>query len=212
MIKQGLFYRIRIQEEEFWILKHRAGEPQAKDILIERNLRLVAHIAKKYSKGECVSEDLLSVGTIGLIKAVNSFDNSKGIRLGTYASKCIENEILMNLRSEKKKQKEISLYEPIGTDKEGNVVHLLEIIESEGVDVVAACDMQDKLKWLCKKFSKVLTEREQDIIIRRYGLSGEDEVTQRELAKELSISRSYVSRIEKKALEKLKEDFLKAYK
>ena len=97
-------------------------------------------------------------------------------------------------------------------DKEGNVVHLLEIIESEGVDVVAACDMQDKLKWLCKKFSKVLTEREQDIIIRRYGLSGEDEVTQRELAKELSISRSYVSRIEKKALEKLKEDFLKAYK
>ena len=200
------------EEEELWLARYKAGELTAKDVLIESNLRLVAHIAKKYSKNEYISEDLLSVGTIGLIKAVNTFDNSKGIRLGTYASKCIENEILMYLRGEKKKIREISLYEPIGTDKEGNVIHLLEVMISDGIDVVALCDREDKMKWLCDQFSKVLTEREQDIIVRRYGLVGGKEMTQRELAKELSISRSYVSRIEKRALEKLREDFFKAYK
>lgn len=200
------------EEEELWLARYKDGELKAKDILVESNLRLVAHIAKKYSKNEYISEDLLSVGTIGLIKAVNTFNDSKGIRLGTYASKCIENEILMYLRGEKKKNREISLYEPIGTDKEGNVIHLLEVMISDGVDVVALCETEDKLRWLYEKFTTVLTKREQDIIVKRYGLAGDDEKTQRELAKELSISRSYVSRIEKRALEKLKEDFNKAYK
>ena len=200
------------EEEELWLARYKDGEPKAKDILVESNLRLVAHIAKKYSKNEYISEDLLSVGTIGLIKAVNTFNDSKGIRLGTYASKCIENEILMYLRGEKKKTREISLYEPIGTDKEGNVIHLLEVMISDGVDVVALCETEDRLKWLYNKFSTVLTKREQEIIAKRYGLAGDGEMTQRELAKELSISRSYVSRIEKRALEKLKEDFYKAYK
>ena len=200
------------EEEELWLARYKDGELEAKDILIERNLRLVAHITKKYSKNEFVSEDLLSVGTIGLIKAVNTFDNSKGIRLGTYASKCIENEILMYLRGEKKTSREISLYEPIGTDKEGNVIHLLEVMICDGVDVVDLCDVESKMKWLYEHFSKVLTEREQDIIVKRYGLIGGDEMTQKELAKELSISRSYVSRIEKRALEKLQEDFFKANK
>ena len=200
------------EEEELWLARYKDGELKAKDILIERNLRLVAHIAKKYSKNEFVSEDLLSVGTIGLIKAVNTFDSSKGIRLGTYASKCIENEMLMYLRGEKKTSREISLYEPIGTDREGNVIHLLEVMISDGVDVVDLCDVDDKLKWLYRHFTEVLNSREQDIIVKRYGLLGGNEMTQKELAKELSISRSYVSRIEKRALEKLKEDFLKANK
>lgn len=195
------------EEEAEWLNRLKNGEPRAKDVLVERNLRLVAHIVKKYSKGDGVSEDLLSIGTIGLIKAINSFNDSKGIRLGTYASKCIENEILMNLRSERKKAREVSLYEPIGTDKEGNAIHLLEIIESEDVDVVSEYDTLLKLQWLSSHFAKVLDKREQDIIIKRYGLLGEKEMTQRELAKKLNISRSYVSRIEKKALEKLKEDF-----
>lgn len=198
------------EEEACWLEKMRNGEPHAKDVLIERNLRLVAHIVKKYSRGDGngTSEDLLSIGTIGLIKAVNSFDDSKGIRLGTYASKCIENEILMHLRSERKKSREVSLYEPIGTDKEGNAIHLLEIIECEDVDIVSAYDTSEKMKWLSNVFFKVLTEREQDIIIRRYGLDGGREMTQRELADELDISRSYVSRIEKKALEKLKNNYI----
>ena len=197
------------EEEAMWLERLKSGEQHAKDVLVERNLRLVAHIVKKYSKGEGISEDLLSIGTIGLIKAINSFNDEKGIRLGTYASKCIDNEILMHLRSEKKKSREVSLYEPIGTDKEGNAIHLLEIIECEDIDIVSAYDTTEKIKWLCRQFAKVLTEREQDIIIRRYGLDGRKEMTQRELAKELDISRRYVSRIEKKALEKLKEDFLK---
>lgn len=196
------------EEEALWLEKFKNGEQHAKDVLIERNLRLVAHIVKKYSKGDGISEDLLSIGTIGLIKAVNSFNDAKGIRLGTYASRCIENEILMHLRSEKKKSREVSLYEPIGTDKEGNAIHLLEIIESEDIDIVAAYDTAEKVKWLCRQFSKVLDEREQEIIIKRYGLADGNEMTQRELAEELNISRSYVSRIEKRALEKLKQNFL----
>lgn len=195
------------EEETLWLEKFKNGEQYAKDVLIERNLRLVAHIAKKYGKGEGISEDLLSIGTIGLIKAVNSFNDSKGIRLGTYASKCIENEILMHLRSERKKSREVSLYEPIGTDKEGNDVNLLEIIECEDADIVDAYDTEEKLKKLCGQFGNVLTKREQDIITRRYGLLDGREITQRELADELGISRSYVSRIEKKALDKLKKSF-----
>lgn len=196
------------EEEAVWLERLKNGEQRAKDVLIERNLRLVAHISKKYSKGEGVSEDLLSIGTIGLIKAINSFDSSKGIRLGTYASRCIENEILMQLRSDRKRQREVSLYEPIGTDKEGNVIHLLEVIESEDIDIISIQDSAEKIKYIGKVFSKLLTKREQEILIKRYGLDGSKELTQRELADKLKISRSYVSRIEKKALEKLKEGFV----
>ena len=195
------------EEEEYWVEKASVGSKEAKDVLVERNLRLVAHIVKKYNQNDRDMEDLLSVGTIGLIKAINTFKNSKGNRLVTYASKCIDNEILMYLRYEKKKQRETSLYEPIGTDKEGNAISLLDVIESEQVDVVEMCDLDCKTKKLYKIFDKVLTKREQEIISKRYGLFGYKESTQRELAASMDISRSYVSRIEKKALEKLRKTF-----
>ncbi|MBP3339005.1 MAG: RNA polymerase sporulation sigma factor SigK [Lachnospiraceae bacterium] len=195
------------EEEEYWVEKASVGSKEAKDVLVERNLRLVAHIVKKYNQNDRDMEDLLSVGTIGLIKAINTFKNSKGNRLVTYASKCIDNEILMYLRYEKKKQRETSLYEPIGTDKEGNAISLLDVIESEQVDVVEMCDLDCKTKKLYEIFDKVLTKREQEIISKRYGLFGYKESTQRELAASMDISRSYVSRIEKKALEKLRKTF-----
>lgn len=195
------------EEEAIWLERLAKGQEEAKDVLVEHNLRLVAHISKKYNHADRDIEDLLSIGTIGLIKAINTFKNSKGNRLVTYASKCIDNEILMYLRSEKKKQREISLYEPIGTDKEGNAIRLLDIIEGEGRDIVEECDIQNKKNILYSVFEKVLNKREQEIIIKRYGLLGNDEITQRELAEDMNISRSYVSRIEKKALEKLKKSF-----
>lgn len=195
------------EEETIWLKKLAHGDQTAKDVLIKHNLRLVAHIVKKYNQVDRDMEDLLSVGTIGLIKAINTFNDSKGNRLVTYASKCIDNEILMYLRSEKKKQRETSLYEPIGTDKEGNAISLLDVIECEDIDVVEECDLKNKIKLLYENFSSVLTKREQEIIIKRYGLFENEEITQRELAQQLNISRSYVSRIEKKALEKLKKIF-----
>ncbi len=195
------------EEEALWLEKLKNGEQHAKDVLVEHNLRLVAHIAKKYSKGDGVSEDLLSIGTIGLIKGINSFDNSKGIRLGTYASRCIENEILMQLRSDRKRSRELSLYEPIGTDKEGNAINLMEVIEGEEIDIVGMHDNAEKMAHINRTFYNVLTPREQEILIKRYGLDGSSELTQRELADRLNISRSYVSRIEKRALEKLRETF-----
>lgn len=195
------------EEETIWLKKLAHGDQTAKDVLIKHNLRLVAHIVKKYNQVDRDMEDLLSVGTIGLIKAINTFNDSKGNRLVTYASKCIDNEILMYLRSEKKKQRETSLYEPIGTDKEGNAISLLDVIECEDIDVVEECDLKNKIKLLYENFSSVLTKREQEIIIKRYGLFENEEITQRELAQQLNISRSYVSRIEKKALEKLKKSF-----
>lgn len=195
------------EEEAMWLERLRNGEQHAKEVLVERNLRLVAHIVKKYGKGEGLSEDLLSVGTIGLIKAVNSYSDDKGTKLGTYASKCIENEILMQLRGEKKRSREVSFYEPVGTDKEGNAIHLLEIIECEDMDVVDLCDRDEKLAWLAKVFKSVLDEREQEIVILRYGLGSGRELTQKEIASKLDISRSYVSRIEKRALTKLRESF-----
>ncbi len=199
------------EEEECWLQIMSNGDDEAKkeakDVLIEHNLRLVAHIIKKYNQADRDMEDLLSIGTIGLIKAINTYKDSKGNRLVTYASKCIDNEILMYLRTEKKKQREISLYEPIGTDKEGNAISLLDVIECEDKDIVEECDLQSKSKSLYNNFEKVLTRREQEIIINRYGLLGYKELTQRELADKMNISRSYVSRIEKKALEKLKKIF-----
>ena len=179
---------------------------EAREILIERNLRLVAHIAKKYQNVDEEMEDLISIGTIGLIKAVSSFDSSKG-KLSTYASRCIDNELLMLLRSKKKTSKEVSLYEPIGTDKEGNEINLLDIIESEQVDVIGRMEFAVNLKKLGKILQN-LEEREKEIIFLRYGLATGKEVTQREIGEKLGISRS-VSRIEKRALNKLRKGFEK---
>ena len=204
---------------------------KAREILIERNLRLVAHIAKKYQNVDEDMEDLISIGTIGLIKAISSFDAGKG-KLSTYASRCIDNELLMLLRSKKKSSREVSLFEPIGTDKEGNEINLLDIIEHEQEDVTEQMELCDNIKKmagllnevlterereqmeLCdniKKMAglldKVLTDREREIIFLRYGLATGKEVTQREIGELLHISRSYVSRIEKKALLKLQAEF-----
>ncbi|MCI6498549.1 RNA polymerase sporulation sigma factor SigK [Lachnospiraceae bacterium HCP1S3_C3] len=191
-------------EEEKYLKEFQDGSQTARNILIERNMRLVAHISKKYHKPGRDMEDILSVGTIGLIKAVNSFEISKG-RLATYAAKCIENEILMMLRNEKKKMKEISLFEPIGLDKDGNDISLIDVIEISEKEVYEKCELKQNIINLYKIFDVVLNEREKDIIYSRYGLAGRKELTQRQLAQKYHISRSYISRIEKKALLKLRE-------
>lgn len=180
---------------------------EARNILIERNLRLVAHIAKKYQGSDENVEDLISVGTIGLMKAIATFDSAKGNKLATYAARCIENELLMMFRAKKKTSREVSLYEPIGTDTEGNEISLLDIMESEQVDVVEEMDRIEHLKRLREVLNDCLTPREKEIIYMRYGLLTEHEMTQREVGMALGISRSYVSRIEKKALKKLRESF-----
>lgn len=180
---------------------------EAKQVLIERNLRLVAHIAKKYQNVDEDMEDLISIGTIGLIKAVSSYDAGKNSRLATYAARCIDNELLMMLRSKKKTSREVSLYEPIGTDKEGNEVNLLDITVQEQIDVVECMELARNRKILAQLLQSCLTEREREIITLRYGLLDGKEVTQREIGRKLGISRSYVSRIEKKALRKLREGF-----
>lgn len=181
-----------------------SGDMEARNKLIEHNLRLVAHIAKKYQSGIWDLEDLISIGTIGLIKAINTFRPESGNRLVTYASKCIDNEILMHLRNEKKKNREVSLNEPIGVDKEGNSIHLMDVIEADSHDYTADYDLSSKLHWLYHNMEKVLTPAEFDLVKKRYGIFGEKEHTQRELAVTLGISRSYVSRMEKKCLQKLK--------
>lgn len=178
----------------------------AREILIERNLRLVAHIAKKYQNADEDMEDLISIGTIGLIKAISSFDAGKG-KLSTYASRCIDNELLMLLRSKKKSRGEVSLFEPIGTDKEGNEINLLDIIEHEQEDITEQMELYENTKKLVKLLDEVLNDREREIIYLRYGLLTGKEVTQREIGELLHISRSYVSRIEKRALLKLREGF-----
>ncbi len=188
------------KEEEYYLLKLKEGDPSAKTILIERNLRLVAHVIKKYKTVGIDQEDLISIGTIGLIKAVSTFDNSKGIRLATYAAKCIDNEVLMTIRSDKKLKKEISLQGPLGTDKEGNNIYLIDIIKYEGEEIVGRLDKEEKIKALDEILDKTLQKREKTIIEMRYGIRNNDHKTQREIAKLLGISRSYVSRIEKKAL------------
>ncbi|MCI9335189.1 MAG: RNA polymerase sporulation sigma factor SigK [Lachnospiraceae bacterium] len=197
-------------EEAHYIQVLQEGDDQeaakAREILIERNLRLVAHIAKKYQNVDEEMEDLISIGTIGLIKAISSFDAGKG-KLSTYASRCIDNELLMLLRSKKKSSREVSLFEPIGTDKEGNEINLLDIIEHEEEDVTEQMTLCENVRKLEKLLDKVLTGREREIIFLRYGLATGREVTQREIGEKLHISRSYVSRIEKKALSKLRERF-----
>ena len=192
------------QEEDHLLQGMRDGDLSCRNRLIEHNLRLVAHVVKKYSNTMYETDDLISIGTIGLIKAVDSFNNEKGIRLATYASRCIENELLMLIRSSKKQSKEVSLFEPVGSDKEGNTIQLLDICVSEDPDIVERMEEQQKLGKLREYIDKVLTEREREIITLRYGMKDGREVTQREIADKLNISRSYVSRIEKKALKKLK--------
>jgi RNA polymerase sporulation-specific sigma factor len=185
---------------------------QARQILIERNLRLVAHVAKKYAGYGEDLEDLISIGTIGLIKAVNTYKPDKGSRLATYAARCIDNELLMLFRSKKRTGREVSLYEPIGTDKEGNEISIIDICEQEGSDIIDDMDTYDKINYIVFLINERLDEREREIIRLRYGIHGSvfvgDEVTQKDIGKKLGISRSYVSRIEKKALEKLRMGLL----
>lgn len=181
-----------------------AGDKNAKDTLIKHNLRLVAHVVKKYYAGSCEQEDLISIGTIGLIKAVYTFNADKGIRLATYAAKCIENEILMYFRNLKKTSQDVYISEPVDSDSEGNAITLIDII-ADDVDIVEEIDKNIKLKKLPGVINATLDKREKEIIEMRYGINGKKELTQREIAKLLGISRSYVSRIEKSALLKLRE-------
>lgn len=187
-------------EERYYMQKYTEGDLEAKHVLIERNLRLVAHIVKKYQSLEEDNEDLLSIGTIGLIKAVVTFNPDKSVRLGTYAARCIENEILMYLRSKKKSSKEVSLYEPIGTDREGNEIQLFDIIETDEDDAHRKVALKDDIRLLYEKVEGELSQRERLVLKMRYGLYNEEEYTQREIARRLGISRSYVSRIEKSAI------------
>lgn len=192
------------KEEKECIARCRAGDREARDCLIEKNLRLVAYIAKKYNMGDKDMDDLISIGTIGLIKGIDTFDDTKNIRLATYAARCIDNELLMMLRSEKKKAKDVYLYDSIGSDKEGNEINLLDIIEYTDEDVVERLTVQEQIGKLADLIEGTLSERERKIIIMRYGLDGKKEKTQREIAQMYGISRSYVSRIEKRALGKLR--------
>ena len=195
------------QEELECISRYRAGDIEAKNLLIEKNLRLVAHIVKKYTVSGRDQEELISVGIVGLVKAVNTFDADKGHKLVTYAARCIENEILMLLRSERRQGREVSLYDPIGTDKEGNEINLLDIIESEETDIVERMAFAGNVKKMYRLIDELLTAREREIICLRYRLYQKKPVTQREIAGMFGISRSYVSRIEKRALEKLRAEF-----
>lgn len=190
-------------EEKRYLELFQNGDENAKNILIERNLRLVAHIVKKYSNTGYDMDDLISIGTIGLIKGISSFDPTKCTRLATYAARCIENEILMSIRAGKKQKYETSLYSPIGVDPEGNEISLLDILCTENDTIFDQVDLDIEVKKLYTHIRSALTTREKEILILRYGLNNEEEKTQREIAEIMGISRSYVSRIEKKALKKL---------
>ena len=198
---------LTMEEEKEYLQTYREGDLKARDVLIERNLRLVAHVVKKYQSVDDDLDDLISIGTIGLIKAVSTYDVTKGSRLATYAARCIDNELLMMLRSRKKSSREVSLYEPIGTDKEGNEIHLLDIIEGNDTDITDSCIYKENVTKLYQILKDVLTPLEYQVIVYRYGLMGEKELTQRVIGKRLNISRSYVSRIEKNALLKLRNRF-----
>ncbi len=198
---------LTVEEEKLYLQRYQQGDNKARDILIERNLRLVAHVVKKYQGLEEDLDDLISIGTIGLIKAVSTYDMNKGSRLATYAARCIDNELLMMLRNRKKISREVSLYEPIGTDKEGNEIHLLDIVEGNEDDITDTCIQKENTKTLYRLLKEVLTPLEYDVIKYRYGLYGNEEMTQRVIGKRLGISRSYVSRIEKNAVLKLRDRF-----
>ena len=193
------------KEEEYYLSLFEGGDAEAKNVLVERNLRLVAHIVKKYTAGGNNTDDLISIGTIGLIKAVNTYSSKKAARLATYAAKCIENEILMSIRTGKKCKAEISLNEPIGTDKDGNEISFNDILGTDPDAILEDINFKIQAKQLYKAVGQILNDRERIVIVKRYGLAGEEPKTQREVAKALRISRSYVSRIEKKAILKLRE-------
>ena len=196
------------EDEEVYIEKMRLGDKDARSKLIEHNLRLVAHIVKKYDTKNSDTDDLISIGTIGLIKGIDSFSKSKNTRLTTYAARCIENEILMHFRSNKKRSKDISINESVGFDKEGNEITILDILKTPAPDFAMDIQKENNINSL-KKYFNILNEREKEILIDRYGLFDNDEITQKEIAKKLKISRSYVSRIEKRALTKILREFIK---
>lgn len=203
----GSFPQALSKERETELLaKMEAGDDEARKTLIEHNLRLVAHIAKKYYGSGADQDDLISIGTIGLIKAVSSFNSGKGIRLATYAARCIDNEILMYFRGAKKTAQDVYISDPIDTDKDGNTLTLIDVL-TDGTNIVDDLDNKIKLEQLRVYLKDTLQPRELEIIMLRYGLKSGRELTQREVAKRLGISRSYVSRIEKKALEKLRSRF-----
>ena len=195
-------------EEDKYLREARLGNKDARNKLIEHNLRLVAHIVKKFDYKNVDQDDLISIGTIGLIKGVDSFSNRHGTRLTTYCARCVENEILMFFRSNNKNNKNISINEPIGFDKEGNEITILDILKVPKPDFIEEIQIKDNIK-LLKQYIKVLNKREKEIITKRYGLNNQEEQTQKDIAKELNISRSYVSRIEKRALTKMLREFIK---
>ncbi len=193
------------QEEQYYVKLLEKNDPDARLVLIERNLRLVAHIAKKYAGPMTSQDDLISIGTIGLIKAVNTYTSKKSTRLATYAAKCIENEILMSIRASKRIKQEVSLSLPIGTDKDGNEISFNDILGTDTDEIIDSINLKIQVGKLHHAINTVLTDREKKVVISRYGLDGNEPVPQREIAAQLGISRSYVSRIEKRALEKLKD-------
>lgn len=193
------------EQEKICLDKLAQNDKEARDELILHNMRLVAHVTKKYAAGEEDAQELISIGTIGLIKAVSSFKPDYGNRFATFAIRCIENEILMYFRNKRKSRGDVSIFEPIGTDKEGNQIHLVDVIENDQNDVLEDISRANDLKKLKNGMKQILSKREYYILVKRFGLDGNDELTQRQIAKELGISRSYVSRIEKAALKKLKK-------
>lgn len=201
---QAFLKPLSAKEETRQLERMRAGYPDAREVLIEHNLRLVAHIVKKYNLPERDADDFISIGTIGLIKAIDTFNPGKNIRLATYASRCIDNELLMTLRSSKKQTREVSLFEPIGSDREGNEITLLDVMETQEDCVEDRLHEEENRSRLKGLLFDTLSGREREILLYRYGLYGYPEITQREIADRFQISRSYVSRIEKKALAKLR--------
>ncbi|MEN1969328.1 RNA polymerase sporulation sigma factor SigK [Lentibacillus sp. N15] len=219
LVKEALFFVSYVKnhafpqplppdEEAQYIQQMQDGDANARNKLIEHNLRLVAHIVKKFENTGEDMEDLISIGTIGLIKGIESFSVGKGTKLATYAARCIENEILMHLRALKKVKKDVSLHDPIGQDKEGNEISLIDILEAENADVIEYIQLNMEIDKM-KDYLGILTDREKEVVIYRYGLNDYQELTQREIAKKLNISRSYVSRIEKRALMKVFHEYFR---
>lgn len=196
------------EQESDCLARVKNGDLEAKKELILHNMRLVAHVAKKYQNSEEDMEDLISIGTIGLMKAIATYREDYGSRLATYAARCIDNELLMHFRAKKKSAKDVSLYEPIGTDKEGNQIHLLDVVESVEPDIVEQVEKERLITRMLALIPEVLSHREYEIVCMRYGLFGVKAMTQREIASGIGISRSYVSRIEKRAIEKLRKNMM----
>ncbi len=220
LVKEALFFVSYVKnhafpqplppdEEAKYIRQMQDGDENARNKLIEHNLRLVAHIVKKFDNTGEDMEDLISIGTIGLIKGIESFSAKKGTKLATYAARCIENEILMHLRALKKVKKDVSLHDPIGQDKEGNEISLIDILEAENADVIEYIQLNMEIDKM-KDYLSILNSREKEVILYRYGLNDSKEMTQREIAKKLNISRSYVSRIEKRALMKVFHEYYRS--